>query len=283
MRFTKMHGLGNDFLVVDDREAAACDWAAVARRLCERRTGVGADGILLMQKSDTADLRMRLFNADGSEAEQCGNGVRCLARMTAARGWAGPRVVWETGGGPVVTELRGDEVTVDMGPPRLRPAEVPVVADGDEVLDSPIEAAGRRLRISAVSMGNPHCVVLVDDVDTFPVSEVGPALEHHSRFPRRANVEFVQVLTRTRARQRTWERGVGETDACGTGACAVAVTLRRLGLADGAVDVELRGGVLHVEWEPGGSVRMTGPAVEVFDGDAVLLPDEMLTASRSAR
>ena len=274
MRFTKMHGLGNDFIVVDDRAEAAVDWAALAQRACERHTGVGADGILLIQPSRVADLRMRLFNADGSEAEMCGNGIRCTALLAAASGWGGERITWETGAGRLVTELHGDRVTVDMGPPRLRAADIPVIADTDEVVDAPLGVGGRELRITCVSMGNPHCVVVVDDVDTAPVVELGPLVERHARFPERTNVEFVQVVSPTRVRQRTWERGVGETNACGTGACATAVALRRLGRVGGSVDVALRGGDLRIDWEPGGVVWMTGPAVAVFSGELELTAAE---------
>lgn len=275
MRFTKMQGLGNDFLVVDDREAAPYDWAAVARRLCDRRRGVGADGVLLIQEGPA--LRMRLFNADGSEAEMCGNGVRCVAVYARDRGLGGARVTWATGAGPVVTELGDDGlVTVDMGPPRFAPGDVPFEHEGDEALDVPVDAGGRTLRVSAVGMGNPHCVVVVEDVDAYPVLEVGPLLEGHRRFPRRTNVEFVQVVSRSRVRQRTFERGVGETDACGTGACAAAVALRRLGLVDGPTDVVLRGGVLRIAWKPGGPVMMTGPAETVYEGEVMLLDDERI-------
>ena len=283
MRFIKVHGLGNDFLVVDDRNPLPLEWADVARRLCDRHTGVGADGILVIQASTAADLRMRLFNADGSEAEMCGNGIRCVARLAAAEEWAGSRITWETGAGPVVTELDDDAVTVDMGAPRFHPRDIPVEATGDEVVDAEIEAAGLRLRMTCVSLGNPHCMVLVDNVDSYPVAEVGPALEHHPCFPRRTNVEFVQVLSRTLARQRTWERGVGETNACGTGACATGVALRRLGLVDPPIDVDLSGGRLVIDWDQAGHVLMTGPAVEVFRGETALLPEEVRAAAGRAR
>jgi diaminopimelate epimerase len=270
MRFTKMHGLGNDFLLVDDREPHAVDWPALARSACARRTGVGADGILLVQRSEVADLRLRIVNADGSDAEMCGNGVRCAAVFAAAQGIAGERVRWETAAGAVTTGLLGEGVVrVDMGPPRLRPADVPFDHEGEWALDVPLAAGGERLRISAVGMGNPHCVVLVDDLEGCPVHRLGAALQREPRFPRGANVEFVQVLSRTRVRQRTLERGVGETDACGTGACASVVALVSLGVADSPAQVELRGGVLEVAWEPGGPVLMTGPAVTVFTGELV--------------
>ena len=282
MRFTKMHGLGNDFVVVDDRSVAAVDWASLARRVCERRTGVGADGVLLIQPSDVADLRMRLFNADGSEAEMCGNGIRCTALLAARSGIGGERIAWETGAGPVVTTLLDDRVRVDMGRPRLAAAEVPVRAGTAEVVDMPVDVGGARLGITCVGMGNPHCVVVVEDVEAAPVGELGPLLEHDPRFPERTNVEFVQVMTPTRVRQRTWERGVGETHACGTGACASAVALRRLGRVGSPVEVELRGGVLVIEWEPGGPVWMTGPAVAVFSGELEPVGAERLAAGTGA-
>jgi diaminopimelate epimerase len=268
MRFTKMHGLGNDFLVVDDRDPHPVDWAELAPRACARHTGVGADGILLVQRSEVADLRLRVVNADGSEPEMCGNGVRCAALLVADTGIAGERVRWETPAGVVTTELLGDgAVRVDMGPPRLRPADVPFEHPGERALDVPLELDGEVLRVSAVGMGNPHCVVLVDDVDAADVARLGAAVQGHPRFPRSANVEFVQRVSARRVRQRTVERGVGETDACGTGACATAVALTELGLAGRPLEVELRGGVLSIDWEPGASVWMTGPARTVFHGE----------------
>ena len=284
MRFEKMHGLGNDFLVVDDREQQPIDWPALARRVCVRHTGVGADGILLIKGSDVADLRMRLFNADGSEAEMCGNGIRCVAEYVAVHGISGDRVVWETGAGPVVTERLGDDlVTVDMGPPRFDPSEIPFDADGDEVIDQPLHVDARTLRVTALSMGNPHCVAVVDDVDAFPLADLGPQVERHPRFPQRTNFEIVQVLSRTRVRQRTFERGVGETNACGSGASAVGVAMQRLGLCDSPVTVELRGGPLHIAWAPGTTVRMTGPAQRVYTGHLMLQPGEVLAVTRGAR
>jgi len=263
-----MHGLQNDFLVVDDREPLAVDWAALARHACSRRTGVGADGILLIQRSDGADLRLRVVNADGSEPEMCGNGIRCAAVFAASAGFAGRRLRWETPAGTVSTELlSGGMVRVDMGHPRLHPEDVPFDHPGDRALDVPLEVDGTALRISAVGMGNPHCVVIVEDLDRCPVERLGGALQRDPRFPRGANVEFVKLVTRTRVRQRTLERGVGETDACGTGACATAVALRSLGLTDSPLEVDLRGGVLDIAWEPGEPVLMTGPVEWVFTGE----------------
>jgi len=285
MRFEKMHGLGNDFLVVDDRDTQAVDWPALARRVCVRHTGVGADGVLLIQCSDRADLRMRLFNADGSEAEMCGNGIRCVAEYVAVHGISGDHVVWETGAGHVITDRLGDDlVTVDLGPPRFAPGDIPVDAPGlDAVVDQPLEVGGRTLRMTCVSMGNPHCVVVVDDVDAFPLDEVGPLVERHPRFPQRTNFEIVQVVSRTQVRQRTFERGVGETNACGTGAAAVGVAMQRLGLCDSPLTVELRGGPLHIAWAPGQPVRMTGPAQRVYTGHLMLQPAELLATSRGMR
>jgi len=285
MRFEKMHGLGNDFLVVDDRERHAVDWPSLARRVCERHTGVGADGVLLIQTSDRADLRMRLFNADGSEAEMCGNGIRCVAEFVGVHGISGDHAVWETGAGIIITERLGDDmVTVDMGLPRFAPHEIPVLADGlTEVVDQPLEVGGTTLRMTCVSMGNPHCAVVVDDVEGFPLAEIGPLVERHPRFPQRTNLEIVQVMSRTRVRQRTFERGVGETNACGTGAAAVGVAMQRLGLSDSPVTVELRGGHLHIAWAPGEPVRMTGPALRVYTGHLMLQASEAQAAARGAR
>jgi diaminopimelate epimerase len=268
MRFTKMHGLGNDFLVIDERIESGHDWPQLARHLCDRRRGVGADGILLIGPGRHEPLRMRLINADGSEAEMCGNGVRCAAVLAAERGLAGRRAVWETGAGPVVTEVGDDGmVSVDMGTPRFAPAEIPVDAPGADALEVDVELPGAVVRASCVGMGNPHCVIVVDDLEATPVGEWGPLIERHRLFPARTNVEFVVVLSPRHVRQRTFERGVGETDACGTGACATMVALRRRGLVEAAVDVELRGGTLRIEWPDDGPVLMTGPAETVYEGE----------------
>jgi diaminopimelate epimerase len=274
MRFTKMHGMGNDFLVVDERTDSGRNWPELARRLCDRRRGVGADGILLIGEASRGGLRMRLFNADGSEAENCGNGVRCVALLAVRQGLAGPRVTWETGAGPVVTVVREDGmVTVDMGSPRFAPAEIPVDVPGEDALEVEIELPGVVVRASCVGMGNPHCVVQVGDVEQAPVGDWGPLIEHHRLFPARTNVEFVSVVSPRHVLQRTFERGVGETDACGTGACATVVALRRRGLVETAADVTLRGGTLHIEWSDGGSVLMTGPAQAVYEGELAVEPD----------
>jgi diaminopimelate epimerase len=291
--FTKMHGLGNDFLVVDAAQAGGLPWATLAPLLCDRRRGVGADGVLLVGPGGEGRLRMRLANADGSDAEMCGNGVRCAAVWAAARGLAGDRVNWETEAGPVATELLGDGlVRVDMGAPRFAPDDVPVRAATGDALDLVVDVAGElSVHAMAVGMGNPHCVVPLDDVEagvprpgatgqSLPVPVAGEAIQRAGLFPAGVNVEFVQVLSPLRIRQRTVERGVGETDACGTGACAAVAALRRTGLIapDGEVVVELRGGVLRIDWPGAGPMLMTGPAVTVFEG-RVALPAATAAAS----
>ena len=285
MRFTKMQGLGNDFLVIDDRSGVERPWPELARRLCDRRRGVGGDGLLLVRGSEVADLRMTLVNADGSEGEMCGNGVRCTAVWAAERGVAGDRVAWETAAGPVITELLGGAmVRVDMGVPRFAAAEIPVLAGEEDLLDLALEVrhqgASLAMRGAAVGMGNPHLVVdiaslrpawtgTLDDLDALAV---GTALQRLPIFPAGVNVELVAPAGPRRVRQRTVERGVGETDACGTGACAAVVALRRRGAlaAQGEVEVELRGGMLVVDWDGAGPVRMTGAAISVFEGEVAV-------------
>src|SRR5438270_11224635 len=230
MRFTKMHGLGNDYVYVDCfRQPPPRDPAALSRAVSDRHFGVGSDGLILIAPSERADVRMRMFNADGSESEMCGNGVRCVAKYIHDHGLAKKdRVTVETGRGVLTLDLEVDggkvrRVRVDMGPPILRAAEIPTTLPGDPPIDVPLAVSGRELRVTAVSMGNPHAVAYVDDVGRFPVEALGSALEHHPAFPRRVNAHFVQVLGPGEVRMRTWERGSGITLACGTGACAVCV------------------------------------------------------------
>lgn len=288
MRFTKMHGLGNDFLVVDERDGDGVEWASVAPGLCDRRTGVGADGVLLVGRASSDRMSMRLVNADGTEAEMCGNGVRCAAVWAASRGFADERATWETAAGVIATELLdGGMVRVDMGPPRFAPAEIPVDLPGDTAPPLRVELGGdRALDAFAVGMGNPHCVVVLDPTAWAPLADAdAAAIAEHVRtaipFPQGVNVEIVEVLSLLALRQRTVERGVGETDACGTGACAAVAALRRAGriAASGEVTVELRGGPLLVDWAGSGPVLMTGPAVAVFEGEV----DVPLDAGRSGR
>jgi diaminopimelate epimerase len=271
VKFTKMHGIGNDFVVLDGLGSELPPLDAFAARFSDRHKGIGFDQLLVLRASNAADFRMEIYNAEGGQVEMCGNGIRALFKYLRDRGFTHrEEVSVETLGGVVRPRWVGeDRVAVDMGPPVLAPAKIPTrLADGDgPVLDAPLEILGRNLRLSSVSMGNPHAVVYVDELDAYPVAEVGRALEIHDAFPNRVNVEFVQTMTRGRLRQRTWERGVGETLACGSGACAVAVASMLRGVAEPKLVIELRGGELDIEW-PGGdaSVIMTGPAAEVFSG-----------------
>ncbi|MCS6949526.1 MAG: diaminopimelate epimerase [bacterium] len=276
MQFTKMHGIGNDFVVLDclKSELEENSLPELARRLCDRRFGIGADGIILVLPSRMAHLRMRMFNPDGSEAEMCGNGIRCFAKYAYDRKHvtstqmsvetlAGVKTLkLSTQGGKVST------VTVDMGVPRLAPEEIPVRVDGvDRVIGYPLRVAGKKLEFTAVSMGNPHAVIFLDDVANFPVEKVGPEIEHHKLFPRRTNVQFVQVVNSREIIVRTWERGAGLTLACGTGACAAVVAGALNKLTSREVLVHLPGGDLQVEWLGDGRVLMTGAATEVFVGE----------------
>jgi diaminopimelate epimerase len=272
MKFTKMHGCGNDYVYVNGFEESVPDPGALARAISDRHRGVGSDGLILILPSDNADVRMRMFNADGSEAEMCGNGIRCVAKYAYEHGLAARAAAMrvETGAGTKTLALtldgdRVERVSVDMGRPLLERGEIPMHGPPGRVVDEPIAVGDTTLRITCVSMGNPHCVVFVDDADAFPVAEVGPALENHPAFPARTNVEFVQVLGRDAVRQRTWERGAGETLACGTGACAAAVAGALNGRTEKRITDHLRGGDLEIEWHD--HVQMTGPAVEVFSGD----------------
>jgi diaminopimelate epimerase len=275
MRFTKMHGIGNDYVYVStfDQKGPA-DPGALAVRISDRHFGVGSDGLILIGPSERADARMRMFNADGSEGEMCGNGIRCVAKYLHDHGLARKgRVTIETGRGVLALELEVEagkvcRVRVDMGAPLLKAAEIPTTLAGDPPIEVPLSAAGHDLRITAASMGNPHAVAYVDDVERFPVETVGPALEHHPAFPRRVNAHFVQVIGSGEVRRRTWERGAGITLAWGTGACAVCVAGVLSGKTGRRLRAHLPGGTLELEWPaPGASVFMTGPATEVFSGE----------------
>ncbi len=278
LRFTKMHGAGNDFVVLDGLRDELPALEALAARICDRHFGVGADQLLVVRPSSTADFRMEIWNADGSQVEMCANGIRCFYKYLRDRGHTDrDEIGVETLSGVVRPRWAGDgRVTVDMGRPVLEPAKIPTTLGGGEgpVLDAPLEAGGVPLRVSSVSMGNPHAVVFVDDPDAAPVERLGPELESHPAFPNRVNVEFVAPVGRARIRQRTWERGAGETLACGSGACAAAVVAMLKDLVERRVTVELRGGELEIEWPGGdGHVRMTGPAAEVYTGTMPLAGD----------
>jgi diaminopimelate epimerase len=271
LRFAKLQGTANDFVYVDARAGFPGDPAAAARRLCDRRRGIGADGLILLLPSTEADGRMVIYNSDGSRAEMCGNGIRGLAKFVHDGGLLtkSPLAI-ETDAGVKTLSLHLDDgrvarVTVDMGMPEWRGREIPVDADG-EILDRPLVVDGRTWAVTCVSMGNPHCVVFVDDVDGLALETLGPRFEHHPFFPRRVNTEFVKVEDRRRLAMRVWERGAGETMACGTGACAVAVAAARTGRSERRVTVVLPGGPLEIDWRPDDRVLMTGDAVAVFEG-----------------
>ena len=282
MRFTKMQGAGNDYLYIDARSMDA-DWPSLARAMSDRHFGVGADGIILVLPSNKADLRMRMFNADGSEGEVCGNGIRCFAKYSIERGIARPdglglRVETLAGIQTVIPMTEGKNVVgarVAMGQPRLRPEDVPVILDapptervGEAVVNYPVEIENTPLRLSFVSMGNPHAVAFIEQpVHQFPLHNIGPQMEHHSMFPKRVNFEIVNVESKGHLRARVWERGSGETMACGSGACAIAVAARILGLTDYKVDITLPGGTLNIEWDGEGEVYLEGDVVEVFEGE----------------
>ncbi len=281
LAFTKMHGLGNDFILIDCRnekfKVPGSELQELSRRLCHRRLGIGADQMLLLYDSEVADFKMRILNADGSEVEMCGNGIRCFARYIWERGLSAkdPLEV-ETLGGIIRPAKSGDLVRVDMGEPVLDPEKIPVKAvQGSQsalrgtrkpVVDLPLKVLDREFKITCVSMGNPHAVIVIDDVDSFEVGKYGPPIENNGLFPSRTNVEFIQVVDRGRIRMRVWERGSGETMACGTGASASAVAAHVKGLTDRSVTVMLTGGDLVIEWRDDNHVYMTGPAVEVFEG-----------------
>jgi diaminopimelate epimerase len=275
MRFTKMHGAGNDYVYVNAfQEKLPPDVPALARQMADRHFGVGGDGLILIEPSDQADARMRMYNADGSEAEMCGNGIRCVAKYVYDHGICRqPTLRIETGAGVLTLELeiaddRVQRVKVDMGQPILAAQRIPSRWTGDRVVERPLQVAGRTLAVTCVSMGNPHCVTYVDQLTDDLVLGLGPQIERHEMFPQRVNVEFVERLGPTRVRQRTWERGSGETLACGTGAAAVCVAGVLTGRTERRLTVELLGGKLELAWqEANDRVYMTGPAAEVFSGD----------------
>ena len=274
LRFTKMHGLGNDFMVLDLVSQHAHIQPKHAKQWGDRHTGIGFDQLLIVEAPNNpeVDFRYRIFNADGSEVEQCGNGARCFARFVLdKRLTAKKRIRVETKSGIIVLDVQNDgQVSVDMGPPRFIPAEIPFIADA-QAQSYPLDVDGQLYSIAAVSMGNPHAVLRVDDVQTAPVHELGPKIENHPRFPQRVNAGFLQVIDRHRANLRVWERGAGETQACGTGACAAAVAAISQGWMDSPVSLDLPGGRLHIEWVgPGKPVLMTGPAVRVYEGQVRL-------------
>ncbi|CAM3307389.1 MULTISPECIES: diaminopimelate epimerase [Saccharibacillus] len=274
MEFTKMHGLGNDFVIVYGEQELPANAAELAIRVCDRFFGVGADGLVYILPSENADFKMRIMNSDGSEAEQCGNAIRCVAKYVYDHKLAeGESLTIETiGAGVQPLTIRAENgvartVRVDMGAPILEGAKIPVAVDGEPVVDQPIEALGEQFRFTAVSMGNPHCVIYVDDAVNFDLATWGPVLEKHPLFPKKVNVEFATVNSAEQIDMRVWERGAGPTLACGTGACATLVSSVLNGLSGREATVSLKGGDLFIEWnEADNHVYMTGPAAFVYTG-----------------
>jgi diaminopimelate epimerase len=264
--FTKMHGLGNDFILIDSRRERLRDLPALSKKLCDRRFGIGADQMLLLYDSEIADFRMRILNADGGEVEMCGNGIRCFAKYIWDRGLSDNAVLSvETLADIIRPEKAGDLIRVDMGEPVLEGRLIPVNLDG-LIKDFALKIDHKEFRITCVSMGNPHAVTVVDDVEIIELKKYGPLIETHALFPRRINVEFIQIIDPKHIKMRVWERGSGETMACGTGAAAAAVAAHLKGLTGKKVKVALLGGELMIEWVGNNHVYMTGPAVEVFEG-----------------
>ena len=297
-----MHGLGNDFIVIDclkeefrdtppqspppeadqrgDMGGYLSELGELSKRLCDRRFGIGADQLLLLYPSNIADFKMRIFNADGSEIEMCGNGIRCLAKYIWDRNLSDKNILHiETLSGIIKPEKAGEMVRVDMGEPILEPEKIPVEIQqsaiskqrsageiSNLIVDYPLKIEDREFKITCVSMGNPHSIIVVDDISDFPVPYYGPMIENHRFFPRKTNVEFIEVLNPAEIKMRVWERGSGETMACGTGASAAAVASNIKGLTGKSVTVHLIGGDLLIEWAADGHVYMTGPASEVFEG-----------------
>lgn len=275
MKFTKMQGLGNDYVYVNCFKEKIENPSELAVRISDRHFGVGSDGLIMINPSEKADFEMEMYNADGSRGEMCGNGIRCVAKYVYDYGLTDKTSISvETLGGIKYLDLTVEDgkvslVKVDMGRPELEPSRIPVVAGGDRAVDEPITVDGKEYRMTCVSMGNPHAVIYVDcDVKELPLEEIGPGFEHHERFPKRVNTEFVRVLDRKTVEMRVWERGSGETLACGTGACAVAVSSALNGLTEDEVTVKLLGGDLRIQWDrERDTVYMTGPAAVVFDGE----------------
>ena len=276
MRFVKMHGAGNDYVYVDAfefPEVLDLDLPALSVLVSHRRFGIGADGLIVVAPNPEADGEMLMFNADGSRSEMCGNGLRCVAKIVHDRHVRRPELRLATGAGlKTATVFPGadglaESVEIDMGAPILEPARIPTTLEGEPPVERELVAGDRTFLATAIGMGNPHCVIYVDDVMSFPVEKYGPLVENHPAFPRRVNAEFVQVVSRTELVQRTWERGSGETWACGTGASAVCAASVITGRTGNDVSIRLLGGELRLSWAPGSGVRLAGNAVEVFEGE----------------
>lgn len=277
MKFVKMHGAGNDYVYVDCFRQKIEDPEKLAIEVSDRNFGIGGDGLILIEPSKSADVKMRMFNADGSEGEMCGNGVRCIAKYAFDHGLVDKtEIVIETGAGNLPLTMFPNErnlidrVRVNMGPPRLTRSDLPMIGPGQEqVINMDLDVLDRTFQITCVSMGNPHCVIYVEDLENFPVRKYGYAIENHELFPKRINVEFVEIISPNEVRQRTWERGSGETLACGTGSSAVTVAGVLTGRTEGKLLNHLTGGDLEMEWDGENEVFMTGPATEVFCGEYI--------------
>lgn len=275
MKFTKMHGIGNDYVYVDCTKEEIRNPGEVSRFVSDRHFGIGSDGLILIKSSDAADFRMDMYNSDGSQGEMCGNGIRCVAKYVYDYGLTDKEEISiETLAGIKYLKLtvengKVSKVRVNMGEPILAPKQIPVLAENEPVVQEPIEVCGREWKMTCVSMGNPHAVVFIDmPVKEFPLEQIGPHFEKHARFPRRTNTEFVRVLDRRTLEMRVWERGAGETLACGTGTCATVVAGVLNGLCEREAVVHLLGGDLEIEWnEADNCVYMTGTATTVFDGE----------------
>ncbi len=281
MKFTKMQGAGNDYIYINCLEEEVVNSSEVSKFVSDRHFGIGADGLILIKPSQRADFEMAMYNADGSQGEMCGNAIRCVAKYVYDRGMTDQtELSIDTLAGIKYLELSLEDgkvtrVKVNMGAPCLTAAQIPVKADSDQVISQPIEVQGKTYEMTAVSMGNPHCVVfLEEDVRELNLEAIGPAFEHHPRFPKRINTEFVNVIDKSTLRMRVWERGSGETLACGTGSCATAVAAILNGKTESEITVHLMGGELEIAWAGGDApVYMTGPAVTVFDGEIELPKD----------
>ncbi len=274
MKFTKMQGLGNDYIYINCTNAEVDNPSEVARRVSDRHFGIGSDGLVLILPSQNADFKMRMFNSDGSESEMCGNAIRCVGKYVYDNGLTEKKVInIETLAGIKVLTLTVENgkvclVRVDMGEPILEPKNIPVNTDKSRFISEPVVVGNYEFNVTAVSMGNPHAVAYIDNVDNFPLNEIGPKMETHKLFPRKVNAEFVQIIDKNTLKMRVWERGAGETLACGTGACAVLVASVLNNVSERAATIKLLGGDLYIEWsEKDNHVYMTGPAVKVFDGE----------------
>ena len=277
MKFTKMHGIGNDYVYVNCFRETVEHPGEVAAKISDRHFGIGSDGLILICPSEVADFRMDMYNSDGSQGAMCGNGIRCVAKYVYDYGLTDKtQISVETKSGIKYLELTVKDgkvalVKVDMGAPILEPGRIPVTLPGDQIVDQPLQVSGKDYRITCVSMGNPHCIVPVQDVDGLKIEQIGPDFENHEVFPDRVNTEFIRVLDRRTVQMRVWERGAGETWACGTGACAVAVACILNGWTEREITVKLRGGDLQISWDQEkNTVWMTGPAETVFDGEIIL-------------